>query len=123
MVRIALTPAAFEALPKRFQLGGAARRKKPARRSNKQEGNAHNVERICKDPFGDVRYAHYDCYLDAGKRLGDLDDRQVLRFPLDLLKKRGPLDEWCAAAQRELKRCHTALEGQKAASQKLWSEL
>jgi hypothetical protein len=84
---------------------------------------------FCKDKLGaGVRYAvrhyaHYACYLDAGKRLGDLADRQVLRFPLELLKKRDLLDEWCAAAQRKLEHYGKALEEEGAAHKELWFEL
>ena len=37
-------------------------------------------------------YAHFDCYLDAGKSLDDLWPWQVKKFPYLLLKGRGLLD-------------------------------
>jgi len=43
--------------------------------------------------YGTRHYAHYDCYLDAGKKLADLPGWQVSKFPYFLLKDRGLLDE------------------------------
>lgn len=43
--------------------------------------------------YGTRHYAHFDCYLDAGKKLGDLPAWQIERFPYFLLKERGLLDE------------------------------
>ena len=42
--------------------------------------------------YGARHYAHYDCYLDAGKSLFDLRAWQVAKFPYFLLKKRGLLN-------------------------------
>ena len=38
-------------------------------------------------------YAHFACYLDAGKKLSDLHSWQVAQFPYRLLKERGLLDD------------------------------
>lgn len=39
-------------------------------------------------------YAHPDCYLDAGKTLGELSIYQIRhRFPVSLLSDRGLLEE------------------------------
>jgi hypothetical protein len=38
-------------------------------------------------------YAHFDCYLDAGKKLSDLWAWQINLFPHRVLKKHGLLDE------------------------------
>ncbi len=43
--------------------------------------------------YGTRHYAHYTCYLDAGKRLEDLPKWQVETFPYFLLKARGLLDK------------------------------
>ena len=37
-------------------------------------------------------YAHFDCYLDAGKKLEDLHAWQIREFPYRVLKDRGLLD-------------------------------
>lgn len=50
--------------------------------------------------YGVRHYAHYACYLDAGRRLEDLHDWQVVRFPFLLLKERGLLDYGIAANKR-----------------------
>ena len=42
--------------------------------------------------YGVRHYAHFKCYLDAGKSLDDLHDWQVGQFPYRLLKERGLLD-------------------------------
>lgn len=39
--------------------------------------------------YGERHYAHHQCYLDAGKRLEDLHDWQIVEFPFQLLKDRG----------------------------------
>jgi hypothetical protein len=55
--------------------------------------------RFCKDhedapvKYGTRHYAHFNCYLDAGKRLEDLHGWQVNNFPYRLLKERGLLAE------------------------------
>lgn len=46
-------------------------------------------------------YAHFRCYLDAGKSLSDLYAWQVRQFPYKLLKERGLLAEVAAANERE----------------------
>jgi hypothetical protein len=43
--------------------------------------------------YGVRHYAHFACYLDAGKRLDDLHAWQVGTFPFGLLRDRGLLDE------------------------------
>lgn len=50
--------------------------------------------------YGVRHYAHHACYLDAGKRLEDLHDWQVARFPYFLLKQRGLLEYALAASKR-----------------------
>jgi hypothetical protein len=58
--------------------------------------------RFCKDSslngdgmtkYGVRHYAHFHCYLDAGKQLADLHGWQVGQFPYYLLKQRGLIDE------------------------------
>ena len=39
--------------------------------------------------YGVRHYAHFACYLDAGKRLSDLHPWQVGQFPWKVLKDRG----------------------------------
>lgn len=58
-----------------------------------------NTCRFCEAPMSDdlvkygVRhYAHFACYLDAGKKLSDLPKHEVGRFPYFLLKDRGLLE-------------------------------
>ncbi len=41
--------------------------------------------------YGTRHYAHYECYLDAGKPLDALPKWQVEKFPYFLLKDRGLL--------------------------------
>jgi hypothetical protein len=43
--------------------------------------------------YGVRHYAHFRCYLDAGKKLDDLHGWQVSQFPFALLKERGLLDQ------------------------------
>jgi len=43
--------------------------------------------------YGTRHYAHYDCYLDAGKKLSDLRKWQIKQFPYFILKERNLLDE------------------------------
>lgn len=38
-------------------------------------------------------YAHFACYLDAGKPLSDLPKWKIEGFPFNLLKKRGLMGE------------------------------
>lgn len=67
-----------------------------------------NTCRFCKKmvhrdfhvKYGVRHYAHFDCYLDAGKDLFRLSRWQVDQFPRDLLKKRGLLDR-----VESIKRC------------------
>lgn len=51
--------------------------------------------------YGVRHYAHFHCYLDAGKALADLQPWQVRQFPYKLLKERGLLAEIAAADERE----------------------
>jgi hypothetical protein len=55
-----------------------------------------NQCRFCTDrtvepqvKYGVRHYAHFKCYLDAGKKLSDLHAWQVGEFPFRLLKERG----------------------------------
>ena len=54
-----------------------------------------NQCRFCSDPnqrlvkYGVRHYAHFKCYLDAGKKLSDLHAWQVGEFPFRLLKEHG----------------------------------
>lgn len=48
-------------------------------------------ERMFK--YGRRHYAHFECYLDAGKKLSDLPAWKVGRFPYRLLKERGLAEE------------------------------
>lgn len=43
--------------------------------------------------YGVRHYAHFACYLDAGKKLSDLPAWKVGEFPFRLLQTRGLLDE------------------------------
>jgi hypothetical protein len=57
-----------------------------------------NTCRFCKKMLPEVKYgtrhyAHFDCYLDAGKPLDALSQWQIKKFPYFLLKERGLLDE------------------------------
>lgn len=51
--------------------------------------------RFCKNWKGEMvkyevrHYAHFECYLDAGKKLEDLHDWQIGKFPYRLIKARG----------------------------------
>ena len=53
--------------------------------------------------YGTSHYAHFKCYLDAGKKLSDLHAWQVGEFPFRLLKERG-LDQEAYAACAEVAR-------------------
>jgi hypothetical protein len=65
--------------------------------------------RFCKswrDPdkmvkYGVRHYAHFACYLDAGKPIEELSDWQIVAFPARLLKERGLLSIAEAAYARE----------------------
>lgn len=48
---------------------------------------SHSGDRMVK--YGVRHYAHFACYLDAGKSLADLHDWQIAEFPYLLLKERG----------------------------------
>lgn len=51
-------------------------------------------ERRAKMVKYEVRhYAHYDCYLAAGKKLADLNAWQVAQFPYRLLKEHCLINE------------------------------
>lgn len=59
----------------------------------------YNTCRFCSEfdrdgmvQYGVRHYAHFDCYLEAGKSLDDLQDWQVGQFPFRLLKERGLLE-------------------------------
>jgi hypothetical protein len=41
--------------------------------------------------YGPRHYAHFECYLDAGKRLDDLTKFQISQFPFRVIKDRGLL--------------------------------
>jgi len=56
--------------------------------------------RFCEDrkdqnmvKYGPRHYAHFHCYLDAGKKLKDLKQWQIGQFPYRLLEERGLMDE------------------------------
>ena len=56
--------------------------------------------RFCKDWCGETgvkygvrHYAHFHCYLAAGRKLEDLHPWQVSQFPYRLLKDAGLLDK------------------------------
>ncbi len=60
----------------------------------------YNTCRFCKEfsrddmiHYGVRHYAHFKCYLDAGKSLDDLHTWQLGKFPFMLLKERGLLAE------------------------------
>ena len=62
--------------------------------------NRYNTCRFCKAmmscdlvKYGTRHYAHYACYLDAGKKLSDLHAWQIGKFPYFLLKERALLEE------------------------------
>ncbi len=62
-----------------------------------------NTCRFCKEVsfhpdrdgvrYGPRHFAHFACYLDAGKSLDDLHDWQVGKFPYRLLIDRGLYDQ------------------------------
>lgn len=43
--------------------------------------------------YGTRHYAHFACYLDAGKPLGDLHKWQIEGFPFRLIQDRGLMEE------------------------------
>jgi hypothetical protein len=61
--------------------------------------NRFNTCRFCDSfsqnlvKYGTRHYAHFDCYLDAGKKLDELHGWQVSMFPYRLLQERGLLDD------------------------------
>lgn len=59
--------------------------------------------------YGVRHYAHYVCYLDAGKSLTDLSAWQIGAFPYRLLKERG-LDAYAEARIENEKRDGIARE-------------
>jgi hypothetical protein len=50
--------------------------------------------------YGIRHHAHYRCYLDAGKKIEDLHDWQIVNFPYKLLKDRGLNDIATEASER-----------------------
>ena len=68
-----------------------------------------NEDRMVK--YGVRHYAHFACYLDAGKPLSDLHDWQVSQFPYVLLKKHGLLEQAKALAGNENPISGELLEG------------
>lgn len=59
-----------------------------------------NTCRLCDDymsqdlvKYGARHYAHYKCYLKAGKPLSILPSWQIAQFPFFLLKEYGLIDE------------------------------
>jgi hypothetical protein len=59
----------------------------------------HDIDHMIK--YGVRHYAHFDCYLDAGKPLQDLHDWQIIAFPARLIKDRGLMAIAQAAYERE----------------------
>jgi len=55
--------------------------------------------------YGVRHYAHFKCYLDAGKKLSDLHAWQIGEFPFRLLKERG-LEQEAYAALAEVARAN-----------------
>jgi hypothetical protein len=53
--------------------------------------------------YGVRHYAHYECFLDAGHKLEELHDWQIVRFPYRLLKERGLIEAAEAAQARQAK--------------------
>jgi hypothetical protein len=53
--------------------------------------------------YGIRHHAHHACYLDAGKRIEDLHDWQIVNFPYKLLKERG-LNDFATAASERIER-------------------
>lgn len=51
--------------------------------------------------YGVRHYAHFHCYLDAGKSLDDIWAWQVRQFPYRLLKERGLLAVASEIIERE----------------------
>ena len=43
--------------------------------------------------YGRRHYAHFACYLDAGKQLSDLHKWQIEGFPFRVLQERGLMEE------------------------------
>lgn len=62
------------------------------------DGTSSDGDNMVK--YGVRHYAHFKCYLDAGKTLATLHDWQVGQFPFRLLKERGLDTE---ALQRRVK--------------------
>jgi hypothetical protein len=54
--------------------------------------------------YGPRHYAHFKCYLDAGKKLDDLPAWMVGEFPFFLLKERGLLTHPKCVDAAELER-------------------
>lgn len=51
--------------------------------------------------YGVRHYAHFECYVDAGKHLRKLHGWQVRQFPKPLLERFGLLDEAKAVIARD----------------------
>ena len=51
--------------------------------------------------YGTRHYAHFECYLDAGKKLSDLPASQVDKFPHTLLEARGLIFEAAALTAQQ----------------------
>jgi len=52
--------------------------------------DAHHYQVV---KYGRRHYAHFACYLDAGKQLADLPKWQIEGFPFKLLQQRGLMAE------------------------------
>lgn len=68
--------------------------------------------RFCEDraparlKYGTRHYAHFKCFLDAGKPLSTLHAWQIGEFPFRLLKERGLEDEaFSALSELARERC------------------
>lgn len=68
---------------------------------------SHNTCRFCESRdqsmvhYGVRHYAHFDCYLNAGKKLDDLHTWQVRQFPYRFLKERGLLTAAAEIIEKE----------------------
>lgn len=54
--------------------------------------------------YGVRHYAHFGCYLEAGKSLDDLHAWQVRQFPFKLLRERGLLEQVDQIEKRDAQR-------------------
>lgn len=62
-------------------------------------GSHHDIDQMVK--YGVRHYAHFDCYLENGKKIEDLHDWQIISFPARLIKKHGLMPVAEAAYARE----------------------